>query len=144
MKTSELRIGNLINGIYYEYENDGDSEEIEHTVVCKVVTLDVADMCEYPIFVYSDEEIEHFSEFEGIDLTEEWLLKFGFNAKSVNHNFRIDSDIDFQISSGQRVIETNERSSFYLENNFGTKINYVHQLQNLYFALTGEELTLEP
>lgn len=139
MKASELRIGNLINGIYYEYENDGDSEEIEHTVVCKVVTLDVADMCEYPICVYSDEEIEHFSEFEPIPLTEEWLLKFGF--KKVGANFELDFFV-LWYSSYQNCfvwrfmnIDSNADRPISLE--------YVHQLQNLYFALFGEELTLK-
>ena len=142
MKASELRIGNLINGIYHAYD-DGINEDIQNETICKVVTLDVSGSGDYQIYVYSDEDIEQFSEFEPITLTEEWLLKFGFKAKTINHNFRIESDTDFQISSAARNVNTNERSIFYLQSEFGTKINYVHQLQNIYFALIGEELTLK-
>ena len=143
MKARELRIGNFINGTYHDYD-DGSQEDIENETLCKVVTLDVSGNGDYPIYVYSDEDIEHFSDFEPIPLTEEWLVNFGFNAKSINHNFRIESNVDFQISSALRNCKTDERSVFYLESKFGTKIEYVHQLQNLYFALTGEELTLNP
>lgn len=68
---------------------------------------------------------------EPIPLTEEWLLKFGF--------------IDFE----------KESFSYYIENNgeivlkksgldilYDYPIQYVHQLQNLYFDLTGEELSV--
>lgn len=159
MKANELRIGNLINGIYYEYENDGDSEEIEHTFVCKVVTLDVADMCEYPICVYSNEEIEQFSEFEPIPLTEEWLLKFGFKKypnlrdtfrQEYYDAFKLDIDehtiISFSIPIGyNHNIRCNYDKSYRSEEKKQSyRVKHIHQLQNLYFALTGEELTLEP
>jgi hypothetical protein len=127
MKAEELRLGNLVSNMNPRH-NDS------------ILTIEsIGDNHEVNVFYRK----YLLSELEPIPLTQEWLLKFGFTAKSIQHNFRIESDIDFQISSGQRVIQTNERSSFYLEG-YGTKINYVHQLQNLYFALTGEELTLKP
>jgi hypothetical protein len=33
--------------------------------------------------------------------------------------------------------------NFVFEYREGVKVKYVHQLQNLYFALTGEELTIK-
>ena len=68
-------------------------------------------------------------EYKPIPLTEEWLLKFGFEKRYetcfqyknfiLNDKF-IMMDIDITI-----------------------QLKYVHQLQNLYHALTGEELTIK-
>lgn len=77
---------------------------------------------------------------EPIELTEEWLIKLGFelNYKS-----------NFSITYGH--IENNKFSyKFNIPENkswleyHGGAINckYVHQLQNLYFCLTGTELTI--
>jgi hypothetical protein len=66
-----------------------------------------------------------------IPLTEEWLLKFGFDK------------IDFQfIKNGIKLFPIRD---LYYRGNFPIKsdIKYVHQLQNLFFALTGEELTIK-
>jgi hypothetical protein len=77
-------------------------------------------------------------EFEPIPLTEEWLIKFGFKlnklgnlCKSSNYQKRWITFKKYQ-----------DRWYLYLTHN--PKCDYVHQLQNLYFALTGEELTLKP
>jgi hypothetical protein len=68
---------------------------------------------------------------EPIPLTEEWLLKFGF-CKFKNYN-------DF--SKGGIIIHGRKRG-FVLRKSV-PDIKYVHQLQNLYFALTGEELEIK-
>ena len=71
-----------------------------------------------------------------IILTETWLIKFGF--KKNNNWFSNDLfEIDIE-SRGLHVRLIMGGSSKYL-----LHIKYVHQLQNLYFALTGEELTME-
>jgi hypothetical protein len=55
-------------------------------------------------------------EIHPIPITEDWLLNFGFEQ------------------NGHKLpIQLHQRGK--------THIKYVHQLQNLYFALTGEELT---
>ena len=78
-----------------------------------------------------------------IPLTEEWLLKFGFKK---HHQSFYDETL---------CVREVEYLWFYniypLENSIiplvnmsaqatGHYIKYVHQFQNLYFALTGEEL----
>tara|TARA_R110001606_G_scaffold355365_1_gene506345 strand:- start:50 stop:382 length:333 start_codon:yes stop_codon:yes gene_type:complete len=63
-----------------------------------------------------------------IPLTEEWLLKFGFK-KFKNYN-------DF---SHKGIIIHGRKRGFVLRKSVPV-IKHVHQLQNLYFALTGEEL----
>jgi len=67
--------------------------------------------------------------YKPIPLTEKWLLKFGFDKE-------IRSELwfrpDFWVQEMLLL-----PGSFYHN---GLEIKYVHQLQNLYFALTGEEL----
>jgi hypothetical protein len=135
MKGNELRIGNLIKGIYHDYD-DGIDEEIENETICKVVTLDVSGIGDYPIYVYSDEDIEHFSEFKPIPLTEEWLLKFGF-GKTEWDNF---NSYRLMIGNNDYTIVLYSDGNCEVGDIITCKIEYVHQLQNLYFALTGEEL----
>ena len=147
MKANELRIGNLIKGIYHDYD-DGIDEEIENETICKVVTLDVSGSGDYPIYVYSDEDIEHFSEFKPIPLTEEWLLKFGFYLRDgFSNTFKLNvekhqydcSEITYSEKEGLFRFSNGQQKGTTLI----PHIKYVHQLQNLYFALIGEELTLK-
>jgi len=81
---------------------------------------------------------------EPIPLTEEWLVKFGFFAENIHSNLILNK---IEIASAIRVVSTNERGSFYLDGEIHDfmkiRIDYVHTLQNLYFALTGEELTFK-
>ena len=69
-----------------------------------------------------------------IPLTEEWLLKAGFEFKGK----RISKDWFYLWNDENRIVfalaEMQDETGTYLE------IKYVHQLQNLYFALTGKEL----
>ena len=74
-----------------------------------------------------------------IPLTEEWLVKFGFiqtiiGFESVNEYFPFSIEIN-SLGVAELYIE------FYGGDKYKKLIKYVHQLQNLYFALTGEELT---
>lgn len=79
--------------------------------------------------------------FKPIKLTEEWLLKFGFEKDFNNLNGRWQFFIS---KDGSNVIieKFNEQWIFIWELNFvGRPIGFVHELQNIYFALTGKELT---
>lgn len=117
MKANELRIGNWVKRL--------DNTE----------------------FQVSGEDIHIISNWSGskdllpnpIPLTEEWLLKFGFklNMDWFNWNAAIgENEIgDFKLA----LRHTDDFGWFYKSR--CTPIKYVHQLQNLYFALTGEELT---
>jgi hypothetical protein len=85
--------------------------------------------------------------FEPIPIAEEWLVKFGFEKKSfktksysievffyqkVDFVVYILDDCRFEVE----IITGQEQFNLYRQWDF------VHQLQNLYFALTGTELTL--
>ena len=72
--------------------------------------------------------------FQPIPLTKEWLLMFGLKKEFGEYTltdsyWRIGVDRDFNVSV---------MGEYHL-----CKCEYVHQLQNLYFALTGEELEIK-
>lgn len=109
MDANELRIGN------YVYDS---------TDHCRI-DVKCSDFC------YS-------GNFEPIKLTEEWLLKFGFE-KLAPESFRFNClEIDIEIEIAYLVGDGNENIIYLLDD-----IKYLHQLQNLYFALTNEELTIK-
>jgi hypothetical protein len=81
-----------------------------------------------------------------IPLTEEWLLKFGFEIddvwiskiKNIEYNRMIGIDL---INNHIFLAQYDSHNKF--RDVFISKCDYVHQLQNLYFALTGNELTMQ-
>lgn len=69
-----------------------------------------------------------------IPLTEEWLIKFGYMFNNCYY-LKDDSDIEFFKSNGKLFCE------FY--GNWFSNIEYVHDLQNLHFAIYKEELKIK-
>lgn len=78
------------------------------------------------------ENIILFDEIEPIPLNEEWLTRLGFvdNEKYALHNIFIWYGNHIGIKGMLGIVKPFE-------------CKYVHQLQNLYFSLTGEELILK-
>lgn len=83
-----------------------------------------------------------------IPLTPEILEKCGFKWVDKNDNNRIyyfrDIDEDHSLSWDERkkIIYLDCTDGYY-DIYFNNTAKYLHQLQNLYFALTGEELKVE-
>lgn len=86
--------------------------------------------------IFKHNTFNQFSEFiKPITLTEQWLLDFRFKKEFDYWNLN-----DFEIAdlgNGKWVNCVNSN-----EYNNGEPFLYVHQLQNLYFALTGNPLQL--
>ena len=135
MKASELRIGNIVvfnnttNIIYgIKYSN--------------------------AYYVRFAEMWLNMEDIEPILLTEELLLKFGFEEWDIKGEWVFEKVIfkDFDIekkmiicSSGTCSLEEQENHPDVDVQKFIIRqdIKYVHQLQNLYFALTGKDLEYE-
>jgi hypothetical protein len=132
MKANELRFGNLVD--YYG----------------EVVTINSIDDMDVGFSDYVTFDYPSLEEINPIPLTEEWLVRFGFEKRisSVCDSFYIGvnpvtKDWLFDITWLKNMIDYSyEGFPFYRNGHF--TIKYVHSLQNLYFALTGEELTLRP
>lgn len=83
-------------------------------------------------------EFTHFLRFPEtytpIILTEEILLKCGFKR------------FPWGLVINELLFKDDLKCSFLeleIGNGFRVKVNFLHQLQNLYFALTGKELEIE-
>lgn len=77
-------------------------------------------------------------DIEPIPLTKEWLLKFGFE-RSVNGLWKFPLEMRSNGRNGFHCFYGNSSS----KRKINIEIKSVHQLQNLYFALTGEELEIK-
>jgi hypothetical protein len=75
---------------------------------------------------------------EPIPLTEKWLVKFGFEQSRENDEWMVLNRLTM-LKNGLSVCVGHYQSW----HNIGAKCKHVHQLQNLYFALTGEELKIK-
>lgn len=84
------------------------------------------------------------NEINPIPLTDQWLLKFGFTEEMFDYT--IHTGEFYNGSIGILLVTTIGVSpKFQLKYEMKctqTIIQYVHQLQNLYFCLTGEELKI--
>jgi hypothetical protein len=125
---NELRIGNTLN--YYTAEGD-----------ILPTTIDWQDLK-----WISEDEAGFKAVHAPIPLTEEWLIRFGFEWSTIDKDYRLFPSAEIQIIADvikgsaccmlyTRTIHTDYKPIY-------SPITYVHQLQNLYFALTQTELTL--
>lgn len=125
MKARELRIGNLIE--WYE-PNSGDPLYVEVIGVSH-------QRIEAMVNGTHQRKHETYQSWKPIPLTEEWLVRFSLNNEN---NFRKDG---LQICT-----YTMEKDVYCIDNGMTMikdGIKWVHQLQNIYFSLTGEELTIK-
>jgi len=102
-----------------------------------------------------DGDFYHLLECTPIPLNTNWLEKFGFEKNKDKRWMRGKSRYAIFYSEYYATGEDNSmwrieyhdtdygRNEYKDCNQWGDRIKYVHQLQNLYFALTGEELTIK-
>ena len=122
MKVTELRIGNYIK------DGFGDTKQVTMTFHTEI-GVEAFKSFNDPIVMFNEDIANP------IPLTEEWLLKFGFEKH--------DNGEDFDEWSLGHVEFTDFTDNTYEYNPTVLSFKHVHQLQNLYFALTGEELTVK-
>ncbi len=82
-------------------------------------------------------QIDEGEEVEPIPLTEEWLVKFGFEKEDRYFDIKINN---FWLTYDYREAEYSISENKLNYSDIWIELNHVHSLQNLYFALTGEEL----
>lgn len=91
----------------------------------------------------SEGDLANTNGLYAIPLTEEWLNKLGFNKINIDDFIlhKIEEYYIYYIAGnnvGRWRKDTPTEKPQYL-----AECNHVHQLQNLYFALTGEELEVK-
>ena len=119
MKKEELRIGNFYMSVKFG-------------IPVECTLADLYELCVKSDGAYGDPPIEEM--FEPIPITEEWLFKLGFKRWTSKRR-------DRTYSNGLVIIH--ERKSGYSLAARYVRYIYVHDLQTLCYALTGEELTIK-
>lgn len=150
MESNELRIGNYIsyektthivtgihgNRIYSWWVKEGKP-------VIEYEARDISGTQEESPYM------DLISQHEPIPLTEEWLIKFGFSSKDYKKGYiGIDHKAggmitDFVLTYPGKI---GDFQKYFIWEHSKFKYNtleYVHELQNLFFILTGTELKLK-
>ena len=135
MEANELRIGNY----FYDRSNKILRLDWWEHINKLASDMSVNGMKVHPM-------TEHIGNARPIPLTEEWLVKFGFDKGEDSYNFRgfcLENRNTDAFLPELRKEKLKDSFGAWCNNNFLTNIKHVHQLQNLYFALTNEELTIK-
>jgi len=131
IQVTDLRVGNLV---FYPTVNLNNGEPFDEVI--EVKANDIKNL-----------EISR-NYLKPIPLTEEWLDNFGFEKVKYGYKFpKIDGN-EYRMKIGRWVTKKFLQEDVLLEHPFIRydgicDIHYVHQLQNLYHALTGQELTIK-
>jgi hypothetical protein len=130
IRAEELRCGNYV---FTDSSKSGIREivEIRHSVVSvKYIRSDTGQL---------HQSMVEYERLLPIPLTEERLLKFGFTPDTITGLYIKYSlngiDIWHDVKSGTYLLDNVKNKKIYIQ--------YVHQLQNIYFCLCGKELTIK-
>lgn len=155
IKVNELRIGNLVKYTGAPYPSYPLQDGI---VTVEQVLADGVNLSQGDLTMYESALLE------GIPLTPEWLERCGFtygstmergeSEETVAWGIQISNSnyLEYQIVNGVSAQTKESRSwpewrivgEFCMNRlDFWNDIVHIHQLQNLYFALTGEELQIK-
>ena len=134
MNTKELRIGNYLN-LKYPLTESSKFIRIGVLSIKKVNTLSV-------------------DKYEPILLSEEWHNKFGVIKNGFNNfEYKLKSIFNFNITvifsddyvmlrQGKEKKSYNDDMVVIWNKDLTKRDMYVHEWQNLYYSLTGKELTI--
>ena len=123
MQAKNFRIGNLLTSKQWCGVGEIDGiENIENGFELKVRG-----------YVHKWEEGKYF-DLTPIKLNYSWLENFGFNR--VGSNYALDN------GKFHMVVRTNKITNelVFRANNYTMKLEYVHELQNVFFAISKTEL----
>jgi len=132
MKATELRLGNIVKSL---------NQKVPFCFIDQIKEGRIRG-------VSGDDELHALStwndgsiQLQPIPVTEEWLVKLGLTtahySDSKNPRYELPG-YGYELRLGD-----DGEHGVYFEGNCMTYIKFVHQLQNLVFALTGEELTIK-
>lgn len=143
IKANELRLGNLLDNGYnivhvtsINLDYNEDREPISEIGVCLNGNL------------YDEVVIKEAAfgiEVKPIPLTPEWLERCGLVNNEIMPSYKLHMAVRPYQTAIQGVFPGEWQVTLIdaVPYPIGQTIKYVHQLQNLYFALTGEELQIK-
>ena len=118
MKATELRIGNWV----HDPNGKGADKTIRFKMISNWEVLNTA----------------KWKPYQPIPLTHEWLEKFGFDVYQLKNRKR-----GYRNNFNINLFKRGDIKISYKHRQLSIDLKYVHQLQNLYFALTSEELQIK-
>lgn len=124
MDTRELRLGNYVRSNFYKAGLE--------TRISSILSSDKVRLETVPLAIYNLKD----KDISSIDLTDELFLKFGFKPAGI-HDFLY-----------KNIFIVNYAGLYYRayldgKTRIDLALKYIHQLQNLFHSLTGEELTMK-
>jgi len=146
---TELRIGNLMYGNFLHKKE-----------IVTVKSVNANGFCYDGLNVHKQvyEASCDYRKLKPIKLTEKLLVRLGwvkskekgrygyiYKISPCDYNFIIERDFNKHVSHffGHEFTDCHDPKDDYKPINIAFDIRYVHQLQNLYFFLTGKELILK-
>jgi len=147
MKAKDLRTGNYIYthnrvSMVWDVINIVEKFSIGDKKRDEVVNEIKTSVC------YLSPQPENKGIFTPIPITERWLKSFGFDdagykAGYIGKEFKGNMIMDFVLTKPKFMGEWQHEYCFELRSHRFVEIKYVHELQNLFFALTEIELELK-
>ena len=145
VSVTDLRIGNLVklnNKDFHAFEDFYPMSNDNNIWTIEIIFRDGS------ITMYNDLENLwkscEISDIENIELNDKWLLKCGFSKSEKEWDYLIrEYDIEYKINIGFKDISIHISEKYgYIKGSTHPKTKTVHQLQNLYHALTGSDLQI--
>lgn len=133
MKAADLRIGN-----YLECEVlDGEIMIDGFNPIVQIRTIEFDYQSEEYFCLNTNSDHIYLGHYKPIPLTEKWLIDFEMTSLEFKDRYFIKDDFSIDYN------RVHKNFYFNIGYDYGVMIEYIHELQNLYFALVGEELTLK-
>lgn len=127
MKAQELRIGNFVKSTNYYYEITEIGKKY-----CRMNDLGSADYdYNYPPFP--------LDKIMPIPITDEFFIELGIRKGNTLCFYSCDKLFSFEYKYNNYV----GNDVLHLDEKPLPNIKYIHQLQNLFFGITGEELMIK-
>lgn len=130
MDVKELRIGNIILADY------GGDVGLKEIIVFQINESGC---------VFDEESNELWNEtLKGIPITEEWLKIFGFEpfVKDGKEYWRTEHHMFINGHWRFRFSQKSKELILYIHGDYIRHIEFIHELQNVYFSLTNEEIEI--
>ena len=136
INTSELRIGNL-------FQDTKGNIQVAYTIHETVVNESWTGP--FPGGDYKLNPGYGEDDMEPIPLSAEWLVRMGFENGEIKYSHKLHMTIRPYQTATQGIFPGEWEITLLgaIPHALGRTIRYVHQLQNLYFDLTGEEVTIK-
>ena len=129
MKANELRIGNFV---YFGVN------------IVPIKSIHTESVLKSPVYVYVElnEKLANLcldmSEISSVPITSEILLACGFEKPAYSYNGKIFHLSEWDAYPLNWLVAMNKNGAVIID-----RLKYLHQLQNLYFALTNQELDVK-